>query len=151
MSEFSALQARLKQIEEERVLLEQQMEAQKEEALDAIAVRVKEYISEQGFDPIEVVRKILPEKRKSTSKSYVDNATGQVYVRGALPGWMREAMTNMGLDPANKEHREKYKTEHMTVKGAAEASPAPAEAPPAPAAPVAPPAPVASETDAEAA
>jgi DNA-binding protein H-NS len=65
---------------------------------------------------------VMPRRRRTASSRkgtrgytrYVDpeNPTN-VYVRGVLPGWLREKMTEQGYDPARKEDREAFKATYL--------------------------------------
>ena len=45
---------------------------------------------------------------------YVDpDNPKNVYVRGAVPGWLKEKMRSAGFDPGSKEDRETFKSQHL--------------------------------------
>ena len=81
-----------------------------------------------GHDLEEITGQLLPRRRRAaginkTRKSgsgdyirYIDpDNPNNVYVRGVLPGWMKEKMTALGLDPSNREDREFFKANHLRV------------------------------------
>jgi DNA-binding protein H-NS len=48
--------------------------------------------------------------------TYVDpDNPSNTYVRGVLPGWMKDQMKATGFDPKNKEDRETFKQKHLKV------------------------------------
>jgi DNA-binding protein H-NS len=124
LSELSLeqLQKRLEELGTEWHLVEEAIEQKKEAGKNELAAEVRQKITDAGHDVADIVGLLQGRKRRtrSTSKSYAtyvdpDNAAN-TYVRGVLPGWMKEKMAAKGLDPASKEDRETFKQKHLKVE-----------------------------------
>lgn len=106
------LDALTAQMEQARILLEEK----KQEAWPLVLAKVQELIAEHNVDPFYIIDAIKPAKRPRAPyyPRYVDpNNEANVYTRGITPPWMLEAMRGLGLDPANKDDRERFKTEQL--------------------------------------
>ncbi len=124
LSNLSAeeLQEQLQQLERSKRKLQKALEQQKERRKIDLAARIRDMIVEEGLDVAEVVG-LIEKKRRGGSRArksagsyttYVDPQNPKnVYVRGVLPGWMKEKMQSLHLDPSNKEHRDEFKSKHL--------------------------------------
>jgi DNA-binding protein H-NS len=114
------IQARIREMDESRADLERVLEQRVQQAKYDCAQQVKDLIHEQGFSVADIVallggrrRKAPVAEAKSTSRNYTryvdpDNPSN-VYVRGVIPGWMKQKMKDQGYDPSSKSDREAFK------------------------------------------
>ncbi|NBC46909.1 MAG: H-NS histone family protein [Gammaproteobacteria bacterium] len=122
------LQAKLEALSTERealkVALEQRHEAEKVELADEI----KALITERGHDIDEIAQKLQGrtsgrKRRRQRAAANEANANytryadpdnpSNIYIRGRMPNWLIEKMAANGYDPANAEHRQQFKTQHL--------------------------------------
>ncbi|MGD8207482.1 MAG: H-NS histone family protein [Thiohalocapsa sp.] len=116
------LQHQLDQIEQAKADLEKALQRRWQEAKSELAQQIRQMIEGHGYDVEEIAEMVMPRRRRTASSRkgtrgytrYVDpeNPTN-VYVRGVLPGWLREKMTEQGYDPARKEDREAFKATYL--------------------------------------
>nr|WP_242476867.1 H-NS histone family protein [Halochromatium glycolicum] len=108
-----------------------QREAELQRALDhrwqaektELAQEIRGMIEDRGYDVEEIMNHVLPRRRRGPGAKkgssgnytrYVDPENpDRVYTRGVLPGWMKEKMAAVGLDPGSKEDRETFKANHL--------------------------------------
>lgn len=106
------LDALTAQMEQARTLLEEK----KQEAWPLVLTKVQEMIQEHAVDPMYIIDAIKPVKKVRIPHypRFVDpNNPANVYIRGGVPTWMAEAMKGLGLDPAIKDDRERFKAEQL--------------------------------------
>jgi DNA-binding protein H-NS len=118
-------QAKQREAELKRAL-DQRRQAEKTE----LAQHIRQMITDRGYDAEEVINLMLPRSKRRGSGGnkrgsgggsgnytrYVDPDNPEnVYTRGVLPGWMKEKMQSLGLDHKNREHRETFKSNHLTA------------------------------------
>ena len=118
------IRQQLAQIEQSRADLEVALERRRQEAKTQVAQQVRDLIVENGYDINEIVplisarRRRGPVAKKATSTQYTRYADPQnadhVYVRGVLPGWMKQRMQEQGYDPSSKPDREAFKANYLT-------------------------------------
>lgn len=121
--EYTELKAKLESLEAEQREIERALAAKRDQRKAEIISQFKEQIAEEGFSLGEMVESLGPRRgpRKSAGNRsyprYVDNADPNcVYVRGPLPTWMKEKMVSVGLEPSDKDDRERYKKEYMQMQ-----------------------------------
>lgn len=117
------LQQQLQQIEQNKADLEKALYHRWNEAKTELAQEIREKIEQKGYDVEEIVALVLPRKRRPAMQArkggrsytkYVDPENpDNVYVRGVLPGWMKDKMTAQGYDPGVKEDREAFKANYL--------------------------------------
>ncbi len=100
--------------------VEDAIDAKKEAGKNELAEEIRQKIADSGFDVTEIVALLSGRKRRTRSTvsyaTYVDpDNAANTYVRGVLPGWMKDQMKAKGLDPSNKEDRETFKQKHLKV------------------------------------
>lgn len=116
-------QAKQREAELQRAL-KQRAQAEKGE----LAQHIRSMIEDRGYDVEDIMGFVQPRKRrggggkKGSSGNYTryvdpENADN-VYTRGVLPGWMKQKMASLGLDPKNREHRESFKANHLKAVNA---------------------------------
>lgn len=109
-------QQKQKQAELEKAL-NQRWQAEKTE----LAQEIRRMIDERGYEIEEIVGHVMPRRRRGGGKKssgsytrYVDPDNPQnVYVRGVLPRWLKQKMTERGYDPSSKEQREQFKANYL--------------------------------------
>lgn len=115
-----ALERNLQEQAELQRALEQSLLAERDDLVDEI----RDLILSRGQDIAEIAG-LLPGGRKrrakgratsggSTRYANPDNPE-QSYSRGPLPGWFKEGMGALGLDPSSKDDRETYKRDHLKL------------------------------------
>ena len=116
------LQQQLAQLEADRKALEAALRKRRAAELTDFANEIKEQITQRGYSVDEVFSVLTKGRRKSTGTSrsqgrrYVDpDNPDNSYSRGPLPAWMKERMLAAGYDPADKGHREEFKTSHLEL------------------------------------
>lgn len=107
-----------------KAALTQRREAEKTE----LAAEIKALISERGHD-LEEIAELLqgrPSGRKRRRQSAAANDSNanytryadpdnpeNTYTRGRMPHWLIEKMAANGFDPADADHRQQFKSEHL--------------------------------------
>ncbi len=117
------IQQRLNNIENDRAMLEKAREEKQMQSRKDLADEIREMIVGQGYDVAEILDLIGTGRKRGPGRGrgarsyvrYVDPANSDnVYIRGVLPGWMKEQMAAKGLDPKSKDDRNTFKSEHLT-------------------------------------
>lgn len=119
------LQQQLEELAQSQADLEHALAQRKQQAKYDLAQEVKGLIQDKGYDVGEIVSLIGARKKRSTGAKkggsrqytkYVDpENSGNVYVRGVIPGWMKQKMQDQGYDPSSKEDRESFKANFLQV------------------------------------
>jgi DNA-binding protein H-NS len=117
------LQQQLQQVEQSKADLEKALYQRWNESKTELAQEIRDKIEQKGYDVEEIVALVLPRKRRATAQvrkggrsytKYVDPENpDNIYVRGVLPGWMKDKMTAQGYDPSIKEDREAFKANYL--------------------------------------
>lgn len=119
------IQQQLDELAENQANLEQALELRQQQAKYDLAQQIKDLIQEHGYDVSEIVgllgarRRRAAVTKKGGSRQYTkyvdpDNAEN-VYVRGVIPGWMKQKMQDQGYDPGSKSDREAFKANSLNV------------------------------------
>ena len=117
------IQQQLAQIEQNRADLEAALERRRQEAQ-----QVRDLILNNGYELDEILPLITMRKRRGPGAKraagghqytrYVDPQNPEhIYVRGVIPGWMKQRMQEQGYDPSSKQDREAFKANYLTVLG----------------------------------
>ena len=119
------LQARLAQMENERVLLEGALEQHHQARKGDLVVEVRNLILGAGY-AIEEILPLVPGKASRRRRAARPAGSEQsdpvytdpqdpacTYVRGRVPGWMKARMVEQGYDPNDKASREAFKTHYL--------------------------------------
>lgn len=117
------IQEQLQQIDDNRVELEEALVQRQQQAQYELAQQIKDLISEQGYDLADIVSLLGSRRRRGAAKKsgrqytrYVDpDDSNNVYVRGVIPGWMKQKMQDQGYDPSSKPDRETFKANSLNV------------------------------------
>lgn len=110
MHEITALQAELEATDARRAELEFALKEARVAGRQALAAQVRDLILDAGFAVDDIVRNICDGKRYA-----LKGAPGLVYGRGRAPEWLKIAMEAVGMDPANKVDRAKFRDQHMQM------------------------------------
>ena len=119
------IQEQLDELAQSQADLEAALEQRQQQAKYDLAQEIKDLIQERGYDLSEIVGLLGVRRRRSTvskktgSRQYTkyvdpDNAEN-VYVRGVIPGWMKQKMLDQGYDPSSKPDREAFKANSLHV------------------------------------
>ncbi len=121
------IKRQLAEAETRKAELKRVLEVRREERKDDVAQQIKDLIEQNGYDYDEILPLITPKRRRGGPGSrrsgtprqytrYVDpEDSDNVYVRGVLPGWMKQKMRDQGYDPTSKKDREAFKTGYLQV------------------------------------
>jgi DNA-binding protein H-NS len=123
------IQEQLYQVEQNRADLEKALEQRKQQEKYDVAQEVKDLIAQRGYALGEIVPLLSTRKRRAAAVAVAAKKSGRqytryvdpdnadnVYVRGVLPGWMKQKMVDNGYDPGVREDREKFKAEHLRAE-----------------------------------
>ena len=119
------LQQRLSELETEWNEIEAAIAEKLEDDKQQLAEEIAQQIKDAGHELAEIISLISPRRRRGKAAvtpsytTYVDpDNPDNTYVRGALPGWLKDKMRAAGFDPGEKEDRETFKAQHLkTVAG----------------------------------
>ena len=120
------IRQQLAQIEQSKADLEVALERRRQEAKTQVAQQVRDLIVDNGYDINEIMPLVAVRRRrgaatakKSGSTQYTRYADPQnpehIYVRGVIPGWMKQRMQEQGYDPSSKQDREAFKANYLTA------------------------------------
>lgn len=121
------IQRQLEEAESKKSELKRMLEARRQEGKGEIVQQIKDLIENNGYDLEEIISLVSPKRRRGSAiarklvgsrqyRRYVDpDNANNVYVRGVLPGWMKQKMKDQGYDPASKKDRESFKTNSLSV------------------------------------
>ncbi|AGA88979.1 H-NS histone family [Thioflavicoccus mobilis 8321] len=119
------LQQQLEKLQQSQADLERALEVRRQEGKHEVAQEVKDIIQRHGYDLNEILpllssrRRRAPSSGKTSSRpypQYVDpDNPKNVYVRGVIPGWMKQKMQEQGYDPTQKEDRDAFKANCLKV------------------------------------
>ena len=126
------IQQHLAAIEQQRVSALHALNQAKEQAKQDLAEVIKDTITERGYTLDDIVPLLTAKRRRPSSRRqkvqeapvaaapapqgayYVDpENAANVYVKGAIPGWMKQKMLSQGLDPKNKTDRNSFKADYL--------------------------------------
>jgi DNA-binding protein H-NS len=121
---IEALHQQLAELEQQRADLERTLAERHNAAKGDIATQVKDLILSNGYSLEEILPLVTNSgrRRRQTSEHrtgyYVDPADPtNTYVRGPIPGWMKDKMAELGLSPASKADRNAFKANHLQRVG----------------------------------
>lgn len=119
------IQQQLDEIEHSKSELQRALVVRRQEARHEVAQQVRELILNNGYELEEIVPLIQARRRRAAAAKaapsggrdytrYVDPENPEnVYVRGVLPGWMKQKMQEQGYDPTVKADREAFKANYL--------------------------------------
>lgn len=118
------LQRKLEETKNHEAALARLLEKRKQEGRGDVANEVKDLIASRGY-ALDDILPLLQKGRRGGAKDkndgprryYVDpNNPNHTYVRGVLPGWMKEKMAEQGYDPSNRDDRQTFKTTYLQLR-----------------------------------
>lgn len=120
------IQQQLEAIEHNRSELEHALAVRRQEAKHEVVQQVRDLILNNGYELDEIIPLVQARRRRATPAAkavasggreytrYVDpESPDNVYVRGVLPGWMKQKMQEQGYDPGVKADREAFKAKYL--------------------------------------
>ncbi len=125
------IQQQIEEMEQSKAELQRALVVRRQEAKHSVAQSVRDLIIQSGYDLDEIVPLIVPRRRRGAAAAARPAATGReytryvdpenpanVYVRGVLPGWMKQKMQEQGYDASVKSDREAFKANYLKVMDA---------------------------------
>lgn len=125
------IRQQLEEIEQNKSELERALNTRRQEAKQGVVQQIRDLILSNGYDLDEILPMVTPKRRRGAVAvtratpsgrdytRYVDPENPEnVYVRGVLPGWMKQKMHEQGYDPSVKADREAFKANYLQVQGA---------------------------------
>jgi DNA-binding protein H-NS len=122
------IQQQLDEIEQNKAELQRALSARRESERYGVAQEVKDLIIGRGYDLEEIIPLVTTRRRRGRGtvsrgasgsreyRRYVDpENSDNVYVRGVLPGWMKQKMQEQGYDPSVKADREAFKANYLQL------------------------------------
>jgi DNA-binding protein H-NS len=121
------IQQQLEDIEQNKAELQRALVARRQEARHGVAQQVKDLIFSNGYELDEIVPLLTTRRRRAAKAAaapvsttgraytrYVDPENpDNIYVRGVLPGWMKQKMQEQGYDPSSRPDREAFKANYL--------------------------------------
>jgi len=120
------IQQQLETIEQNKAELQRALVTRRQEAKHGVVAQVRELITQNGYELDEILPLITARRRRGTAAvarpatsgrdytRYVDPENpANVYVRGVLPGWMKQKMQEQGYDSSVKSDREAFKANYL--------------------------------------
>lgn len=122
------IQQQLDDIEHSKAELQRALLVRRQEAKHEVAQQVRDLILTNGYELEEIIPLIQARRRRAAAAAkapapsgggrdytrYVDPENpDNVYVRGVLPGWMKQKMQEQGYDPSVKADREAFKANYL--------------------------------------
>ncbi len=122
------IRQQLEEIEQSKSELQRALTTRRQEAKQGVVQQIRDLISQNGYEADEIVPMITPRRRRGPAATtratpsgrdytrYVDPENSEnVYVRGVLPGWMKQKMHEQGYDASVKADREAFKANYLQV------------------------------------
>ena len=125
------IRRQLEEIEQNKTELERALTVRRQEEKHGVIQQIRDLITSNGYELDEIVPLIITARRRRGAgvlasargsasgrdyTRYVDPENPEnVYVRGVLPGWMKQKMQEQGYDPSLKADRESFKANYLQV------------------------------------
>ncbi|QIK38807.1 H-NS histone family protein [Caldichromatium japonicum] len=114
------IKRQIEEAEARRAQLEKILEDKREQSKGQIVEQIRSLIFDNGYDPEEIMNLVLRRRRKLVGhrqyRRYVDpDNPDNIYIRGVLPGWMKQKMVEKGYDPSSKADREAFKSNYLKL------------------------------------
>jgi len=126
------IQRHLAELEKQRINVLKALKQRQEQGKYDLAQTIKDMIAEQGYVLDEIVPLLAAKKRRTPTRRqtlaepvpvaaaspqgayYFDpENAANIYVKGAIPTWMKQKMLDQGLDPKNKDDRNAFKARFL--------------------------------------
>ncbi len=119
--DYQELHAQLKSLEAQKIAVQKALQAKRADRQKQLIAEFKARLEGEGFDFAEICssggKKRLRRSGESGYPAYVaKDDDSRVYIRGPLPGWMKEKMSAVGLNPSVKADRERFKSDYMVQR-----------------------------------
>jgi hypothetical protein len=121
--DYVTIRDRLLAAQQEAEECQRRLDGMKAGAKQGLVADLLEEIDAHGFDRQEILSmclrkaKVKAPKKPQARAEWTDKAVpGSVYIMGAFPGWMKERMGVLGLDPARAEDRKVYRDTYLQKK-----------------------------------
>lgn len=125
------IQQQLDAIEQSKSELQHALAVRRQEAKHEVAQQVRDLITNNGYELNEIIPLIQSRRRRGAGAPKASTGSGReytryvdpenpenVYVRGVLPGWMKQKMQEQGYDPTVKADREAFKANYLQAMAA---------------------------------
>ncbi len=119
------IQQQLEELNQNRADLEHALAQRWQQAKLDLVQKIRDLIQESGYEVTEIVSMLGPRRKRSTGTRtggsrqytrYVDPDNQEnTYVRGVIPGWMKQKMQDQGYDPTSKPDREAFKANCLHI------------------------------------
>lgn len=119
----------LEEIEQSKSELQRVLSTRRQEAKHGVVQQIRDLIISNGYDIEEMLQMLTPRRRRGAVAGARATASGRaytryvdpenpenVYVRGVLPGWMKQKMHDQGYDPSVKADREAFKANYLQAQ-----------------------------------
>lgn len=108
---------RLNEIKAEEAELEAALAQAKIEMKSSIVEQIRDLLAENGFTADEILPLVAPAEPAKPARNFptwaLKSDQTKTYTRGVLPGWMKDAMAAVGLDPRMGADRITFKDAYM--------------------------------------
>jgi DNA-binding protein H-NS len=121
------IKRQLDEAESKKTELKRLLEVRRQEGKEGVAQQIRDLIESKGYDYDEILPLVMPKRRRLVAvprklvsgrqyTRYVDPENADnIYVRGVLPGWMKQKMQEQGYDSSSKSDREAFKASYLRV------------------------------------
>lgn len=115
------IRRQLEEAETKQAELNHILKVRRQEGKDDVIQQIRDVIEKNGYQFEEILPFVAPKRRRGMAASrklvsnrqytrYVDpDNADNIYVRGVLPGWMKQKMREQGYDPGLKADRVAFK------------------------------------------
>lgn len=108
---------RLEEINSEKAELEAALAQAKIEMKGHVVEQIRDLLAENGYTADEILPLVVPAAPPKPTRVFstwaLKDDPGKVYSRGVLPGWLKDAMAAVGLDPRMGADRITFKDAYM--------------------------------------
>ncbi|WP_295399449.1 H-NS histone family protein [uncultured Thiocystis sp.] len=119
------IRRQLEEAETKQAELNRILEVRRQEGKDDVIQQIRNIIEKNGYRFEEILPLVAPKRRRGMGAArklvsdrqytrYVDpDNADNIYVRGVLPGWMKQKMQEQGYDPGSKADRVAFKANSL--------------------------------------
>lgn len=117
------IKRQLDEAENRQAELSRILEVRRQEGREGVIEQIRDIIENNGYQYDEILPFVARKRGRGAARKLVsdrqytryvdpDNAE-HIYVRGVLPGWMKQKMQEHGYDPASKDDRLAFKANSL--------------------------------------